>query len=156
MFGRILLAMFVVVVTSCSAQNSDATADPSAIEGTWVLDAVSVEGDDLSLDPLLSTRTIEGVPAWITFETDGAFTGEGPCNGVDGRYRLEGGALVLAQVTAEAAACVDSTGSSLIMDTEDAFFRPLLEPQTPLSISLNGSTLVVADGTTHLEFQRNR
>lgn len=155
MFGKVMLAMVVVLMTSCSAQHSDAVADPSAIEGTWVLDALSVEGDDLSLDPSLSTRTIEGVPAWIAFRTNGEFTGEGPCNGVNGRYRLEGGALVLAQVTAEAAACVDSTGSSLIMDTEDALFRPLLEQQTPLSISLSGSTLVVSDGTTRLEFQRN-
>jgi len=155
MFGRVILAMVVVLMTSCSAQHSNGIADSSAIEGTWVLDAVSVEGDDLSLDPSLSTRTIEGVPAWITFGMNGEFTGEGPCNGLNGRYRLEGGALVLTQVTAQAAACVDSAGSSLIMDTEDAFFEPLLEQQTPLSISVSGSTLVLADETMSLEFRRN-
>ncbi|MGD2052198.1 MAG: META domain-containing protein [Acidimicrobiia bacterium] len=155
MTPRPILLAIVVLIVSCSSRDSDAALGSPAIEGTWVLSAVSVEGERLSLDPSLSTRAIEGVPAWIAFGGNGELTGEGPCNSLEGQYSLEGEVLDLAQVTAQATACVDSVGSTLIMDTEDAVFGPLLEPQASLSVSLSDATLVVSDSTTRLEFRRD-
>lgn len=95
-----------MTVIACSG------TDSAQIDGLWLLDSVAVDGVFLDLDPDLSARNDQGVPAWFTFTEDGRFEGNGPCNAISGDFEFDGTRLTTSDAFHTLAGCL-SEGDSI-------------------------------------------
>lgn len=146
--GAVLVGV-LVLLSACGG-----TAQTSRdIEGTWIWDSANVAGDPFSLDPELSTREIPGVPGWLRFDADRTLTGEGPCNRIRSRWRVDGDLLAVENATVTAVACVGRDGGTRIMDAEAVLIEPLLAGET-FMWDASDDELTLRTSRTRLRFHR--
>lgn len=145
--GAVLVG--VLLVLSACGGTGQTSRD---IEGTWIWDSAEVAGEPFPLDPDLSTREIPVVPGWLRFDPDGTLTGEGPCNRIQARWRVDGALLTVENATVTAAACVGGEGETQIMDAEAVLIDPLLGGET-LTWDTNDE-LTLRTSSTTLRFHR--
>lgn len=125
---RILsLVAVVAVLAACGGTDDGATSSTTAGDGapeeggaddavlgrTWVLDALTVDGED---------ATAEGgsVPT-VSFTAEGEVSGSGPCNQYFGSYVRDGESVEIAGLGWTEMACLDQS----VMEAETAFFDAL-------------------------------
>jgi heat shock protein HslJ len=96
----LLLVFIAVLVFACGPQ-------PDTLQGSWLLESVTVDGQAYQLDPRLWERNAAGAPAWVRFDQDGWFEGRGPCNDFQGYYQFDGEVLIPADATQSAVGCGD-------------------------------------------------
>jgi putative lipoprotein len=107
------LDLMALASTGCGAgSGSRAAGDPSALEGTWVLEATAVAGEELAADP--------GVRTELTFE-GGRAVGHGGVNRFSAPYEAtdEGG------ISIGPVAGTRMAGPPHAMEQEDRFFAAL-------------------------------
>lgn len=137
------LAAVVLVAGACGGDG----ADPDTIEGTWLFEAVSIDGDPYAIPEVVSSRDRgPHAVAWVTFGPDGRVEGGGPCNRYGGTFEFDGRDLEL-EAFPSLVACIEHEDA--VMTTEAIVFSVLGEHS---SIRFSGSDSDVmewsAEGTT--------
>lgn len=143
-----------------------------ALEGTWVLEGLSIDGEVIPLEGLGTTTNPE-VPGWIEFltaEDDQSWVdlgdhagrvlvGQLPCNGFHAAWQVSGDALELPVGLSEAAGCDADTGNQLRgLTVENATFAALgsgpLEVALPDEDTLELTAPDAPEGVTVLTWDR--
>ncbi len=141
------MAVMALLVAGC-ASGSDVVT-PERLDGTWVWVAATVDGEPFALDPSLSTEARPDVPGWLRFRPGGILEGEGPCNHVRGRYRLDGDRIVF-DVTVTLVGCMPEQ----MMEAEAVLVDDLLFAPEVTATMRGDHELVLADEDTELVFRR--
>ncbi|MDY7104190.1 MAG: META domain-containing protein [Actinomycetota bacterium] len=118
--------------TGDDAPDDGATDDggDAVVGRTWVLDALTVDGEDVT--------AASGTTPTITFGVDGEVSGSGPCNQYVGSYVRDGESVELSGLGWTEMGCVDQS----VMEAEQAFFTAL--PTVETMAVVDG--LLVLDG----------
>ncbi len=122
------LAVYIVLtIPACGAKDSETrsgisvsvplpsstTVNIGSIAGTWLLESMTVEGQQVALPTGLSTLEYPDVAGWIRFD-DGLVDGELPCNHFAGDYNQQGATIVW-EIVQDSGFCLEPEG---VMDAE--------------------------------------
>ncbi|HEY6530784.1 MAG TPA: META domain-containing protein [Acidimicrobiales bacterium] len=101
LLGLVIAAVATaMVVGACGSDDSSGSAATAGeVEGNWILESFTVDGDE---------ATAQQPAATISFAADGAFSGSTPCNGMSGTWTDDDGALTLELGPMTMRACEDT------------------------------------------------
>lgn len=134
---RVLAGSLLLCLTAC--------VQTSAIEGTWGLDSITVDGESMALPPEVDTLEHEDVAAWIRFDGD-VVDGELPCNAFMGDYQLDG-SVITWEVVQDSGLCLEPVG---VMEVEEPMTTLIFTPT--VDVTVDDTTLVLSGSGVVMTF----
>jgi hypothetical protein len=149
------IAVGALALAACSGP-----ADPQAIQGTWALETVVVDGEPYDL-PIEYAAGRGGVLGRAQFDETGILWFAGPCNDGRGEYEFDGRRLLLTEMMHSAGYCFTpyargTPQESLFMDAEEVIFVVLRSGAVEVVFSGAESELMhLSASGTILTFRRD-